>query len=161
MNDDFWKSWLVQRGRTSTPQASYTVEDLAALEDLALLLAKDLQPGAVLALSGDLGVGKTAFTAALARALGLPDEVASPTFILVMEHESPEARLNLYHFDAYRLNDEDDFLASGLDEYFERGGVCVLEWPERIALILPPDTRLLRFSRLSPESEARRIDIYQ
>ncbi len=160
MNDEFWQNWLTKRGRGPEPRQRYDLPDEAATVALAQLLAPQLQPGDVVALDGDLGVGKTAFTSALALALGLPDEVASPTFIMIMEHEDPAARLNLYHFDVYRLTDEADFIAAGLDEYFDRGGVCVIEWPERIAGLLPKHTKLLRFCRLNFESEARRVDLF-
>ena len=160
MNDEFWQNWLRQRGRGIEPQQGFDLPDETATAALARFLAPQLQPGDVLALDGDLGVGKTAFTSALALALGLPDEVASPTFIMIMEHEDPLARLNLYHFDVYRLTGEADFLAGGLDEYFDRGGVCVVEWPERIAGLLPRHTKLLRFQRVSLESEERRVELF-
>ncbi len=157
---DFWNNWLQERGYSSTPQSRHRLPDLKATAELARKLADQLKPGDVLALDGDLGVGKTAFTAALAEALNLPDEVASPTFILVMEHESDMAKLNLYHFDVYRLEDEEDFLASGLDEYFERGGVCVMEWPERIAGLLPKNTLLIRLTKPDMDSDERVAEIY-
>ncbi len=160
MNTDFWKNWLTHHGRTIEADSVYQLPDLEATAAFARLIAAQLEAGDVLALDGDLGVGKTAFTSALALALGLPDEVASPTFIMVMEHEDPQGRLNLYHFDVYRLADEDEFLASGLEEYFDRGGVCVIEWPERIAGLLPQNTKLLRFYRESLDSEERRVELF-
>lgn len=157
---DFWNNWLQKRGYSPKPRSRHRLPDLAATVGLARKLSEKLKPGDILALAGDLGVGKTAFTAALADALGLPDEVASPTFILVMEHESDTAELSLYHFDVYRLEDEEDFLASGLDEYFERGGVCVIEWPERIASILPKNTTLIRLMKPDSDSDERIAEIH-
>ena len=87
---------------------------------------------------GDLGAGKTCFTGGLAEGMGSDDYVSSPTFTIVNEYES--GRLPLFHFDTYRLQDEEDFLASGLDEYFYRGGVSVIEWSDIIKGLLPDNT---------------------
>lgn len=99
-------------------------------EALAAVLARDLRPGDVIALSGDLGAGKTAFVRGLARGLALdPAEVSSPTFALVHEHRG--GRLPLFHVDLYRLTsaDAEDL---GLDELGVKDGVLAIEWPERL-----------------------------
>ena len=101
-------------------------------------LAKSLVGGDVIALTGDLGAGKTCRTRGIANGLGSTSHVSSPTFTIVNEYEG--GRLILFHFDTYRLSGPDDFLMSGLDEYFYRGGVCVIEWSDIIEDILPEET---------------------
>ncbi len=101
-------------------------------------LAKSLVAGDVIALTGDLGAGKTCLTRGISGGLGSTSHVSSPTFTIVNEYEG--GRLMLFHFDTYRLSGPDDFLMSGLDEYFFRGGVCVIEWSDIIEELLPEDT---------------------
>ena len=110
----------------------------------ARTLAATLRRGAVLALSGDLGAGKTHFVKGLAAGLGTTASVTSPTFTLL--HEYPGGRLPLYHFDFYRLDDADEALRIGLDEYLDGDGACVIEWAEKFPALLPPHTRWLRFT---------------
>ena len=104
-------------------------------EDLAAGLAGMLKAGDLITLDGDLGAGKTCFTRGLVRGMGSDDPVSSPTFTIVNEYEG--GRLGVFHFDTYRLGGEDDFLDSGLDEYFYRGGVCVIEWSDVIGGLIP------------------------
>ena len=111
---------------------------------LARTLAATLRRGAVLALSGDLGAGKTHFVKGLAAGLGTAASVTSPTFTLL--HEYPGGRLPLYHFDFYRLDDADEALRIGLDEYLDGDGACVIEWAEKFPALLPRHTRWLRFT---------------
>ena len=101
-------------------------------------LAKSFVGGDVIALTGDLGAGKTCLTRGIARGLGSTSHVSSPTFTIVNEYDG--GRLMLFHFDTYRLSGPDDFLMSGLDEYFYRDGVCVIEWSDIIEELLPQDT---------------------
>ena len=101
-------------------------------------LAKSFCGGDVIALTGDLGAGKTCLTRGIADGLGSTAHVSSPTFTIVNEYEG--GRLMLFHFDTYRLSGPDDFLMSGLDEYFYRGGVCVIEWSDIIEELLPEGT---------------------
>ena len=93
-------------------------------------LAKLLLPGAVIAYTGDLGAGKTAFTRGLARGLGCSDMVTSPTYTIVNEYLS--GRMPLFHFDMYRLASADDLWDIGWEDYLERGGVCAVEWSENV-----------------------------
>ncbi|MDB6123397.1 MAG: ATPase YjeE, predicted to have essential role in cell wall biosynthesis [Pedosphaera sp.] len=90
---------------------------------------REARPGLVIALSGDLGAGKTQLTKGIARGLGMNDRVHSPTFALVNEY--PQGRLPLFHVDLYRLETPDQILAAGLEEYFHPAGVSVIEWAER------------------------------
>lgn len=107
------------------------------LEDIARNLAGGLFPGAFIALFGDLGAGKTAFAKYTAKALGIED-IQSPTFTIVREHEGA---LPLFHFDCYRLEDEEELYAIGFDDYLARGGAIIMEWCERVPYALP-DERL-------------------
>ena len=93
-------------------------------------LAKCLTPGAVIAYTGDLGAGKTAFTRGLARGLGAKDRVTSPTYTIVNEYLS--GRLPLFHFDMYRLGSSEELFDIGWEDYLERGGVCAVEWSENV-----------------------------
>lgn len=128
-----------------------------ATERIGMSLAGCLRSGDILTLDGDLGAGKTALTRGIARGLGLTSHVSSPTFTIVMEHPAEkEGQLSLYHFDVYRLQDGDDFLDSGLDEYLYKDGVSVLEWGRLVADALPEN--ILRIS-MHGSDETRRIDI--
>ena len=100
-------------------------------EALGASLAQELEPGAVLAFTGDLGAGKTAFVRGLARGLGCPGRVTSPTFTIVNEYEG--GRLPLFHFDMYRLGSADELFDIGWEDYLARGGVCAVEWSENVA----------------------------
>ncbi|AOM84119.1 tRNA (adenosine(37)-N6)-threonylcarbamoyltransferase complex ATPase subunit type 1 TsaE [Salisediminibacterium beveridgei] len=119
-----------------TVSLTIDVQQLTETKELAKDLAEKLQPGDVITLEGDLGAGKTTFTKALAEAFGVPGNVNSPTFTIMKEYMG---RLAFYHMDAYRIEAEDEDL--GLDEYFDSGGVVVIEWPSMIASQLP-DARL-------------------
>ena len=100
-------------------------------EEVGKTLARQLQPGTVIAYEGDLGAGKTAFTRGLARGLGCSDTVTSPTYTIVNEYLG--GRLPLFHFDMYRLASADDLWDIGWEDYLERGGVCAVEWSENVA----------------------------
>ena len=101
-------------------------------------LAAELKPGSVIAFTGDLGAGKTAFTRGLARGLGVEERVTSPTFTIVNEYEG--GRLSLFHFDMYRLGSSDELFDIGWEDYLSRGGVCAVEWSENIADALEEGT---------------------
>jgi tRNA threonylcarbamoyladenosine biosynthesis protein TsaE len=111
---------------------------LADTEAFGRRLAAHLFPGAVVALIGPLGAGKTQLVRAVAEGLDIPDSrvVSSPTFVLIQEYE---ARLPIYHFDAYRLRGESDFDELGAHEYFQSGGVCLVEWADRVPRSMPAE----------------------
>ena len=102
------------------------------------LLSKQLVPGDVVALIGDLGTGKTALTKAVAAGLGVNEMITSPTFTIVCEYH--EGRMPLYHFDVYRVYDPDELFEIGFEEYLFGGGVCLIEWADLIEDILPAQT---------------------
>ncbi len=113
----------------------YTSNSPADTEAFGEQLAQRLRPGDVVAFTGTLGMGKTALTRGLARGLGFRGRVTSPTFTIVNEYDG---RIPLFHFDMYRLKTSDDLYDIGWDDYLERGGVCAVEWSERVADALPP-----------------------
>lgn len=94
-------------------------------------LGREIAPGTVIAFTGDLGAGKTAFTRGLARGLGIGERVTSPTFTIVNEYEG--GRLPLFHFDMYRLESSEELFDIGWEDYLRRGGVCAVEWSEKVA----------------------------
>jgi tRNA threonylcarbamoyladenosine biosynthesis protein TsaE len=100
-------------------------------------LAGTLTPGAVLALIGDLGAGKTTLARAIAEGLGVEEQITSPTFTLIHEYES--GRLPFYHFDVYRIDDSEEMELLGYEEYFYGGGVTVVEWADKVDELLPND----------------------
>lgn len=99
-------------------------------EKIGQALGQVLQPGTVLAYTGDLGAGKTAFTRGLARGLGCREAVTSPTYTIVNEYLS--GRMPLFHFDMYRLSCADDLWDIGWEDYLDRNGVCAVEWSENV-----------------------------
>jgi tRNA threonylcarbamoyladenosine biosynthesis protein TsaE len=108
----------------------------AETDRLGAMLAGKLFPGSVVALVGTLGAGKTRLVQAVAAALGNQrDEITSPTFVLVNEYRA--GRMPVYHFDTYRLRDEDEFLELGPEEYFSGQGVTFVEWADRFEQLLP------------------------
>ena len=101
-------------------------------------LAEELDAGAVLALHGELGAGKTQLTKGIASGLGVDETaVSSPTFTLIHEYKGC---LPVYHIDGYRTRSPREFEALGIDEYFRGDGVCIIEWPERLGPLLPSST---------------------
>ena len=107
----------------------------AETEAIGARLAAVLNPGAVVAYLGDLGMGKTAFTRGLAAGLGYKGRVTSPTFTIVNEYEGPTP---LFHFDMYRLSGSEDLFDIGWEDYLARGGVCAVEWSEIVRDALEP-----------------------
>jgi tRNA threonylcarbamoyladenosine biosynthesis protein TsaE len=107
----------------------------ADTERLGATLAMALPPGTTIAMIGTLGAGKTRLVQAVAAACGVPREVAtSPTFVLVNEYRGTRP---IYHFDAYRLRDEDEFIELGPEEYFESDGLTFVEWADRVETCMP------------------------
>lgn len=134
----------------------FEAADLAATESFGRRLAGVLFPGAVVALIGNLGAGKTHLVRAVAAGLGVADAraVTSPTFVLIQEYDAP---LPIYHFDTYRLKSAADFAALGVHEYFAGDGVCFVEWADRVPEVLPADHLRITISVTSPTS--RRIEV--
>ena len=119
-------------------------------------LAQKLRGGDVLAFTGSLGMGKTAFTRGLARGLGCRGRVTSPTFTIVNEYEG---RTPLFHFDMYRLGSSDELFDIGWDDYLARGGDCAVEWSERVSDALPEDTIFVDIARTDEHEDWRTITV--
>lgn len=109
-------------------------------------IGKSLKPNDVLALSGELGAGKTTLIQGIAKGLDVENWVTSPTFTLINEFKG---RINLYHVDLYRINDIDEAEDIAIEEYFTKGGVTVIEWAEKIEPILPKDVIKINMSIVS------------
>ena len=105
---------------------------LLETQSIAKAYAKTLAPGSVVLLSGEMGAGKTAFTKALCKELGIVAEVTSPTYAYMNDYEG-----KVYHFDFYRLSSGEDAEALGLTDYFYMDGICILEWHENVADVIP------------------------
>jgi len=128
---------------------TYKTTSYEQTEAIGFELGRNAKPGDVIALDGDLGAGKTVMTRGIAKGMGLLEgDVCSPTFTIVNEYvdaiDGGQAEVPLFHFDTYRLQDSEDFINAGLDEYFYRGGVCVIEWSSVIEDILPCNTVKIR-----------------
>ena len=121
---------------------------------IAETFASSLRGGEVIALQGDIGVGKTVFTKGLAAGLGITSNVTSPTFNIVRQYNG---LLPLYHFDVYRITDPDEMLEIGFEEYLYSGAVVVIEWPELISDLIPQDAITITIER--EEEDGRRISI--
>ena len=135
------------------PSEQFITHSPEETEALGARLAGALESGAVVAFTGDLGAGKTAFVRGLARGLGIRDRVTSPTFTIVNEYEG--GRLPLFHFDLYRLGCADELFDIGWEDYLARGGVCAVEWSERMEELLEPGT--IRVDLRRGEDEDRRV----
>ena len=116
-------------------------------------LGSFLRPGDVIALQGTLAAGKTTITKGIARALGITEDITSPTFTLISVYEG---RLPLYHMDVYRLEGSADFSDLGAEEMLYGNGICVIEWSEKIMHELPASTIVIK---LSAENEKRTVTI--
>lgn len=119
-------------------------------EAIGAELAQRLVPGTVVAFTGDLGAGKTAFVRGMARGLGVPARVTSPTFTIVNEYEG--GRLPLFHFDLYRIGSEDELFDIGWEDFLRRGGICAVEWSENVEGALS-EAILIEIRRGSTDTE--------
>ena len=118
---------------------------------IAQQLATTLKPGDCIALEGNLGAGKTTFVRYLVEALGgSPNQVSSPTFVLLNVYETP--RFNIFHLDAYRVHGADDFETIGFDEILEQDGIVIVEWASRVKLIMPENCRWISIESTGPNS---------
>lgn len=126
--------------------------------DLGFNMAKTQKEGSVICLRGDLGAGKTVFSKGLCEGLGVLECISSPTFTIVNEYEGE--KYPVFHFDMYRIEDEDELIEIGYDEYLMRGGVCIIEWPQNIQNSLPKvRTEILIERDLSMGDDVRKITV--
>lgn len=118
-----------------------TITSLENIDEAARRFIELMDDRTVIAFYGEMGAGKTTFINALSRALGVEDDATgSPTFAIVNEYRSDTTAELIYHFDLYRLESVEEALDLGVEDYFDSGALCLLEWPERIDDILPDDT---------------------
>ncbi|MDY6016497.1 MAG: tRNA (adenosine(37)-N6)-threonylcarbamoyltransferase complex ATPase subunit type 1 TsaE [Oscillospiraceae bacterium] len=131
--------------------AIFKTESAAETEKIGCLLGKTLPDGSVVAMFGELGAGKTAFTRGLAAGMGINCDVSSPTFALVNEYRGAER--TLYHFDMYRISGWDDLYSTGYFDYLEAGGCLIIEWSENIEAVLPQDCIRVTISKTENSNE--------
>ena len=136
------------------------IPTLAALPTAAQQLATAIAESGstTVALEGDMGAGKTTLIRALCAQLGVGDEVSSPTFALVNEYRGGRGE-PIYHFDFYRIDSEDEAARLGMAEYFDSGYLCLVEWPSRVASLLPPQRLLVELTVTGPESRQIQLSI--
>ena len=126
--------------------------------ELGRKIGRLVQPGDIICLNGDLGVGKTVFTQGIADGLGIDDSICSPTFTLIQEYE--QGRIPLYHFDVYRISGPWDMDDLGYEDYFFGNGVCLVEWGCLIEELLPNNTIMITIEKdLEKGFDYRRITI--
>ena len=137
------------------PAASNAAEETSALGERA---ARLLRPGTVVGLTGPLGSGKTQFVKGICTGLGHgPLTVTSPTFTII--HEYVGGDVPVYHIDAYRIRDADEIVRLGGEDYLSGDGICLIEWAERVGVVLPEDTVWLKFESMGKNE--RRISLYK
>ncbi|MDX1463645.1 MAG: tRNA (adenosine(37)-N6)-threonylcarbamoyltransferase complex ATPase subunit type 1 TsaE [Marinirhabdus sp.] len=122
-------------------ELTYTLQDL---RDVSRKVLEAIDSKIVL-FYGDMGVGKTTLIKALASQLGVKEALNSPTFSIVNEHEIPNGIL--YHFDCYRIESEDEAFDIGIEDYFESGHWCFIEWPEKIENLIPNEVTKLKLTK--------------
>jgi tRNA threonylcarbamoyladenosine biosynthesis protein TsaE len=123
--------------------------------ELAKLMEEDRTLPAFIALYGDLGVGKTAFVRGFTSVFAQSARVKSPTFALVNEYKGTE--LSVFHFDMYRINDEDELYSIGFYDYQDRNGICLVEWSENIEYALPDKYFSVKIEKCEEDTELRKI----
>lgn len=127
----------------------------AAAREFAALMGDET----VYAFHGEMGAGKTTFIRALVEQLGVdPEEANSPSFSIINEYRSDTTAELIYHFDLYRLESVDEALEIGVEDYFDSGALCLLEWPERIEALLPDDTVVVKIT-IDPADNSRLLTV--
>lgn len=135
---------------------NYVSHSVSQTESIAIELARSLKGGECIALHGEMGAGKTHFVRGLVKGLnGIERSVSSPTYVLLNVYDT--GRLKVFHLDAYRVAGADDFEAIGFSELLEQGGVVAVEWPERVADLLPP--ACIHVTIVAISSDVRNIQI--
>jgi tRNA threonylcarbamoyladenosine biosynthesis protein TsaE len=136
------------------------IPSLAAVPTAAQQLATAIAESGrtLVAFEGEMGAGKTTLIRALCAALGVADDVSSPTFALVNEYENAQGA-PIYHFDFYRVDSEEEAARLGAAEYFDSGYLCLVEWPSRVAGLLPPQRLLVELAVTGPESRKLQLTL--
>lgn len=136
--------------------AIYKVNSVSQTEKIGFNLGKTVKDGTVVAMFGELGAGKTAFTRGFAKGMGIESDVSSPTFALVNEYIGNGR--TLYHFDMYRISGWDDLYSTGYFDYLDAGCCLIIEWSENIEAILPEDCIRVTITK-TDNYEERNIEI--
>ena len=126
--------------------AVYISRSREATEAFAAEYAKTLSPGDTVLLEGEMGAGKTVFAKGLAKGLGIEEEVTSPTYAYMNDYDG-----RLFHYDCYRIESPEQAEALGLADYFDMGGICLVEWPQNIAPLLPKAAKRVILRKRSGE----------
>lgn len=135
------------------------ISSLADLDAAAKEFVASMGDETIYAFYGDMGAGKTTFIRALSKALGVEeDEANSPSFSIINEYRSDTTAELIYHFDLYRLESVEEALEIGVEDYFDSGALCLLEWPERIEPLLPDDTVKVTI-KVDPETDGRTLTL--
>lgn len=130
----------------SDKSMTITVKDISEIDRAAAQLLEAIGDRRIVALRGKMGAGKTTLTSAMMRKLGMDDEASSPTFAIVNEYHSSSTGQTVYHFDFYRLESPAEALEIGIEDYWDSGNLCLMEWTENIEDILPEDTLFVEIS---------------
>ncbi len=133
------------------------IESLSELPKVAEAVLGELRGRSVVLFRGPMGAGKTTLISRIAAALGAEDTVTSPTFALVNQYEGEGGR-RIYHFDFYRINNVEEALDLGYEEYFYSGELCLVEWPEKIEPLLPEDAMTVTITVGEDERRCFTID---
>ena len=126
-------------------QSMTRVFSIEEIEEVAREFIRQLGDDRVFLFDGDMGAGKTTFIAEVCRQLGADDDFGSPTFSIVNEYSDSEGN-PIYHFDLYRIENPQEVLDIGADEYFYSGDLCFVEWPDRLGSLVPEDARLVKIT---------------
>ena len=124
--------------------AIYISKSREETEAFAQEYAKSLEPGDVVLLDGDMGAGKTVFSKGVAKGLGIEEEVTSPTYAYMNDYDG-----RLFHYDCYRIESIEQAENLGLADYFDMGGICLIEWAQNIAPLLPPIVKRVRIEKIN------------
>lgn len=133
---------------------NFIIKNKEKTELFGEFLGNNLKSGDVICLNGDLGAGKTTLTKSIGKGMGIDDYITSPTFTIINEYYG---KLNLYHFDTYRLETDMDVEYLGFDEYFYGDGVCIIEWADKIKEALPEEYLELNIERI--DEEKREVEV--
>lgn len=129
-----------------------TIKDITEIRDAASKLLDAIGDRRIVALRGGMGAGKTTLTSEMMKLLKMDDEASSPTFAIVNEYHSSETGQTVYHFDFYRLESPAEAFEIGVEDYWDSGNLCLMEWAENIADILPEDTLFVDIEELPDSS---------